>query len=411
MNGFFEYFVKYYVNLEMGVNYPLQMVFFCITITLSMNTLKWDRKGILLKITDLILTFMLQVFFFCLFEYLFGSHNYINYITWPFVLLFHCFCFTKEAIFDQIAKSMTLLIFIFLLPQFTANLINVSGNPMSGNFPLYASILAILLCSLWSACFLLFQIRKKKNSKVSLLSFLVLLFALGFSIAVIVTDNPERNRYLNSMSHIFLYALLMFLSLATYSLFFKANLYHTSSYESEKMALRLEADNRMVNLSRENLERLRRIRHDTKNQYQFMKMLIDRGEYGKLKEFCQEMLKKDIELSQISTQNQDVDEIITKEREELKKEKIFLEVCSSGLSQCRIRKEELSTFFEELTEYLKKEVNAFLSEDLSLHGDTLILRLDFQKTDKETTLPLMLKERIKEDSLEDDRRYMTFYLR
>lgn len=410
--SFFDYFRRYYIELGMGINYPIQMALFCLTITLSMNTLKWDKKGILLRILDAAITFLLQVFFFSFFEFLFGSHNYINYISWPFVVLIHCFFFTKEPFFDRIAKGLVLLIFIILLPQLNSNIISVLGKTGSEHFSLFSILLTFFFTSLWSAFFLFLQAKRRANSKVSILSFLILLFSLGFSLALIVTDNTEqRNQYLNNVSHLFLYILLMCISIVTYSLFCKANVYHTSSYESERMALRLDADKRMVNLSRENLNKLRRLRHDTKNQYQFMKMLIDNGEYQKLKEFCSEMMKQDIEISDISTRNPIIDSLIKEEKEVLKKERIFLEISSSSLLGFQASKEELSPFFQELEAYLIQSADSFINEDLSLHGENLYLRLDFKK--KETDIPMnpQLKSKMKDSFQEEERQYLTFVLR
>ena len=177
------------------------------------------------------------------------------------------------------------------------------------------------------------------------------------------------------------------------------------------MALRLDADKRMVNLSRENLNKLRRLRHDTKNQYQFMKMLIDNGEYQKLKEFCSEMMKQDIEISDISTRNPIIDSLIKEEKEVLKKERIFLEISSSSLLGFQASKEDLSPFFQELEAYLIQSADSFINEDLSLHGENLYLRLDFKK--KETDIPMnpQLKSKMKDSFQEEERQYLTFVLR
>lgn len=417
LTNFFDYFTSYYIDLKYGINYPLQMLIFSLVITLSLNTLKWDVKGIILRIVDLIFTFILQIFVFNTWEYLLGSHNYINYISWPVVLLVHSFFFTDDPYLERLAKCMTLAIFMFLIPQFTNNLVNFTGNPMANNFKFWTLAIATILGAIWTSIFIYTQQTKREKVKMNIFSFLILLFILGFSITLIVTDNPERSNDLNVISHIFLYFLLLIVSLASYYLFFVVNQYHSEAYENNILAMRLEATKRMIALSNDNLESLRRLRHDTKNRYQFMKTLLEKNDFDKLEEFVSEMKDADNKVQSIADTHNDVlNKLIDKEKQWAVSMNINMIVSSTDLSEHSLDEQYLNEIFKQLINFLilsyEFDSKEYLKEDFSYHGKSLILHLSFpvkeEYIDQKFQLGSLLDDNLVEKTLENDIIYLTF---
>lgn len=80
----------------------------------------------------------------------------------------------------------------------------------------------------------------------------------------------------------------------------------------EKMA---EADKKMLGVTQKSLTDLRLIRHDIKNRYSYMSLLLENGQYGELKEYLQGMCEElEPSLSVIDCGNRTVTNILNMEK-------------------------------------------------------------------------------------------------
>ena len=160
--GFFGYFQKYYLEQAFGWNYIATMAILCSQITLVMNSKEWNLKGFLWKIIDFCITYLIQLFFFCFWEYFLGSHVYINYIVWPFVIACHFFYFCSYKLFDKLSKGVSLTIALYLEPMITSSLLEVMG--VANTYFGFVSLLIVMLFGILNILFLSkFTLKKTEN--------------------------------------------------------------------------------------------------------------------------------------------------------------------------------------------------------------------------------------------------------
>lgn len=92
----------------------------------------------------------------------------------------------------------------------------------------------------------------------------------------------------------------------------------------EKMA---EADEKMLGITQKSLADLRLIRHDIKNRYAYMALLLDNGQYGELKEYLQSMCEEIMpSLAVIDCGNRTVTNILNMEKAKAEVRDIRMEV-------------------------------------------------------------------------------------
>lgn len=108
----------------------------------------------------------------------------------------------------------------------------------------------------------------------------------------------------------FLYVFLLIAYVSVYMICDKRDRMNRTGMEN----VLLRAQSEQLQLTRENIEALRMMRHDIKNKYAYIDALLDRGEYGKIKEmassFSTRSLKPDF---YIDCGNHEVSSILTME--------------------------------------------------------------------------------------------------
>ncbi len=284
--GFFGYFEKYYINLSFGWNYIVSMLILTIEISLVMNSFKYNLKGILFKLLDCIITFGIEIFIFCLAEFLLGSHQYINYICWPIIIFSHAFYFCHYKAFDRLSKGLCLTIILYLEPMISSSICDLFGIT---NFPVATTIFTIIFALATS--FFMPKFTLKKTEKINYVCLLLMIFLVAFTIAFIIVDLPEGEKSLNAWSHFTIYILIATFALISYYYFYRLNVDFNNSLQSQALLIREEQNRLALETSRANLEDLRRRRHDMKNQYQYMRLLLEKGEKDQLNLFFQQMVK------------------------------------------------------------------------------------------------------------------------
>lgn len=285
---FFEYFNRYYVEQIFGWNYIISMMIFSFQTALVMNSFKWNLKGILFKLLDCVITFALQILLFCFWEYFFGSHQYINYIVWPILIVIHFFYFCRYKFFDKLSKGVCLTIILYHEPTIFNTFSEIVG--LDGRYFGVISTIAYLLAAVLIVIFLT-KFTLKKTENINFICFFLMLFVVAFTIAFINVDLPEGEKAANAWSHIILYILMLTFALISYYYFYRLNVDFSNALESQALLIKEERNRKALETSRQNLEDLRKRRHDMKNQYQYMRLLLEQGNKEKLNEFFQRMIE------------------------------------------------------------------------------------------------------------------------
>ncbi len=286
--GFFGYFEKYYLEQAFGWQYIVSMCVLVIQISLVMNSFKWDKKGMLIKLLDCCLCFLLYLFVFCFVEYFLGSHQYINYICWPFIVFSHAFYLCHYKFFDKLSKGVALTITLYLEPMIASSLLELFGL----NFSPYFGPISVIITALLALLSVLFMKKYtlKEEEKSNYLSLFLMLFLIAFIVSFIIVDLPEGESFLNAFSHLLIYSLILIFTFVSYYYFYSLNLDFTKSLENQALLLNEEKARKSLEASSENLENLRKRRHDMKNQYQYMRLLLEKGDKEKLNAFFARMI-------------------------------------------------------------------------------------------------------------------------
>lgn len=286
--GFFGYFEKYYINHAFGWNYIASMVLLSAMISLVMNSYKWDLKGILFKVIDLVITFALNIFVFCFAEYFLGSHQYINYICWPIIVAIHFAYFCHYQFFDKISKGVCLTIVLYLTPMLTNSLLELFSG-FSPDFGVWSLIIESVFAGL--AIYFMSKYTLRKSEKINYVCIFLLLFLIAFTLAFILADLPEGETVSNAWSHVTIYSLIGVFACISYYYFYRLNVDFTNSLDSQALLMKEEKTRMALEASQASLEDLRKRRHDMKNQYQYMRLLLEQGDKEKLNAFFQRMIE------------------------------------------------------------------------------------------------------------------------
>jgi hypothetical protein len=145
-------------------------------------------------------------------------------------------------------------------------------------------------------------------------------FFTGFFNAFILIISWYSNFYLQVREFNYaIFKLIIFFFLLVADIFAYFMLHTLCRKNQEKMELvikndELEKNEQLMMISDQNLEKLRMLRHDTKNQYATMKLLLEEKRYDKLETFFQEYGDGVIEpISFISVKNKVVSSILNME--------------------------------------------------------------------------------------------------
>lgn len=313
---FFDYFTKYYINHDFGPSYILTIIIMVLEVVLAFNDYrvsfkrkKGEPKGfinrvcsfflreskedgianwksILYFLADLVVTYIVQILLFCAAEFFFGSHNYINYIVWPIMVAAHAFFMNRFSWFERIAKG-GVLITVLLLEPVLSQIIGAPFGQLSGTYFHYIAVLVFFAVG----SFTIWMLRKCSMGDFSFsnpVCLILIAFVTVWSFILIVFMKIEPNAvgdYSFDYVHFLLFFGLLAFSEVTYYLYYETLLEHDRALRNQATALKAENDKEMLEFSMNNMESLRKLRHDIKNQYQYMKVLFDSGDKEKLKTF------------------------------------------------------------------------------------------------------------------------------
>lgn len=96
---------------------------------------------------------------------------------------------------------------------------------------------------------------------------------------------------MNAISHLSIYFLIAIFAMISYYFFYRINVDYSQALDNQAILLKEEKNKETLEASQANLENLRKRRHDMKNQYQYMRLLLENGDKKKLNEFFQRMIE------------------------------------------------------------------------------------------------------------------------
>lgn len=218
-------------------------------------------------------------------------------------------------------------------------------------------IVILLTLTLMTACTLFcraFSVRKLTDVSVVSVA-MVGALALANFVFWIITNVTDMSSGAKIIIGIILIVLLLLAYYSAYAISRNSDELHKRRAE----ALSREADERMMRLGEENLEALRKLRHELKNQYAYMRVLLERGEYDKLAKYFAEY-ERDLPeaLTYVDCGNRTVNAVIAVEQARARRAGVTLDCRIEVPARLGVRDSDLCSLLMNLVnnavEYLER---------------------------------------------------------
>ncbi len=163
----------------------------------------------------------------------------------------------------------------------------ISEFPNANVIETICNILSIAFAVLIRYMFVLRYELSVKSIVINVAVSIVTIVAVLVHAHQIAVWNIQNVKYGIKIFIAVLFGIIYFVNICIYILTYFLCKEQYSLLELQLEAKKRETDMEMIRLSEINLVELREIRHDIKNQYGYMKSLIESGEYGLLKEYVE----------------------------------------------------------------------------------------------------------------------------
>ncbi len=313
--------------LQFGLEYSI-VVSLC-TYVLALFIAFYDTKkykwwqGLIIASVLCVSVVVLNFGFAALFRYGFNKMQwfaYTFYFSTGIVTFIYAQFFTQHKIKPKIITALVIYAMYFTL----TNLGNIVPGLLSDLDPSIGKVLDIGFR--WFSFLLLipfaFLVRVFNMNKIKHIHKTSATFVAIYTLCEVVLSigyHSYRNGAENpTWFHTFYIALIFIvfaiINVLTYLTFYNVNRSHSDVLELQVRMSELEKNEEMLRMSEENLEEMRRLRHDIKNQYGFMKLLIMEKKYDEFIKFFEQYGDGIIEpLSFISCDNKNVSAILNME--------------------------------------------------------------------------------------------------
>lgn len=304
---YFAYLTQNYTATIFGFSKILTDVLFPLSVVFLFHKFRKSGKNILVFFLRWIVLFVLQINFNCLRVFLSLSSGYWNLLVIPGILLVLTALLVRDYhAYVRIAWATVMLLF-FYFGHCYYSLFDYLGQ---GQNAVLESTCA------QAAVFCAGAVYLKCNSFENCLSG-VSYFLIGLEIITAVSLAVEivMVEYYGDVGipfvNVYLVTGLLIAEVAVYHLFVKF-MRRNAVYTQETVALKeISAQYEMAQLSAKNYAELKMLRHDMKNQYATIAILLKEKEYDKAESFFRELCDwAELPFSEISTGNSVVDTVL-----------------------------------------------------------------------------------------------------
>lgn len=283
-----DYFVFAYANLTHGFIYLTGNYFIAAGATLVLYDYpkKFTLKSILILLARILLSVVMIEFLASVYFAIFKNDGVVPFVCGALVTAFNAIVFSKETPWVRVTRSSAYMAVCSLALSITMSMGSMLGVP---GYYLQWILITVNGITIFSGVAFIFAVSAPSEIAKSPLyiAAVVLTSAICYVFAFV-----RRIWSFDPAALIAVSLILMFMFLIVYIMI---NGYAKKTNEdAQKQATELmrESDENALRMGKENLENLRALRHEIKNQYAVMKALLDEGEYGKLKSYFSSYTEK-----------------------------------------------------------------------------------------------------------------------
>ena len=283
-----DYFVFAYANLTHGFIYLTGNYFIAAGATLVLYDYpkKFTVKSILILLARILLSVVMIEFLASVYFAIFKNDGVVPFVCGALVTAFNAVIFSKELPWVRVTCSAAYMAACSLALSLTMSMGSLFGVEY---YYLQWVMITVNGIMIFSEVLLIKSVSAPSETINSPIYYVVICvtsaicYAYAFVRRFMVTDPAAP---------VAVSLILIFMFLIVY---ITINAFTKKTYEdAQKQATELmrESDENALRMGKENLENLRALRHEIKNQYAVMKALLDEGEYGKLKSYFSSYTEK-----------------------------------------------------------------------------------------------------------------------
>lgn len=280
-----KYFTDFYLNLQFGLSGAIINNYIAVTVPFLCDKFPKRGKKIPLFILKILLC-VISINILCAVSYAIFDHVAMSQICGGVLVILYLFVFSASPVKNKLilAAAFISTIEVSLLAGFSifdvAFAYKIPDVGYSGSFSVFnIALMAIII----AACIFFFRaFSPDKLSDVLLgsvcaetVSFAV---CTGFWIITNIAVIPPVIRLSISL-------ILIVLMLSAYYFSFELSQRVEETRRRQADELLRKADENMLSIIENNVEELKKLRHEIENQYSYMKILLEEGNYKELEEY------------------------------------------------------------------------------------------------------------------------------
>ncbi|HWT73141.1 MAG TPA: GHKL domain-containing protein [Mobilitalea sp.] len=287
----FEYFQTYFIDMKYGPSFAFTQISFVVTTVLLLNHISFTLKGILKKLTEIVIWCAGALLFESIYYLLFGN-TLMAFLPWGFILIAYALFASKYSVSTRILRgclygSSSVLILAISealgVMRDKGEIGFLQGVDITSIFVVTGFILLILLLHRFSTESLLYV----PNFCITLMVAISIFGCFSQFTYRRLLDYTEFN---NEAYNTIICLSLWILELMAYYMCYTVAYEYSQNMDLIAMQHKAEIDKTVYKFSQQNYEEMCALRHEIKNHNAYMKSLLLNKEYDKLEEYFQEGL-------------------------------------------------------------------------------------------------------------------------
>ena len=319
----FSYFNDLYINMMFGYSFIVTEAIFASCAVVLLEKIELKTKTLLLLIPKIAGTWIVMILLDSLVYWIFGR-TYNREVAYPVLLALYCvlLCRYKPCVRLMTAASYYSVYVIALdLSEKSAGLIE---NQIGMQTP--ASTIAVaVIVFLAMVYFKIFSLEQFNHVPVAMSVMAAVLPLVGAAISIFV-NYLDTDLFAPAYS-ITISASFLVVDLGCYLLFWMICRSYSQAEDLKIRQKQTEMDRDFLRLSESNLNELRSLRHDFKNHYSYIRMLLENKEYDKALSYFSKLDARYTEaVSYVSSGNRTIDTILNLEKIKAKQDSVDLDL-------------------------------------------------------------------------------------
>lgn len=283
-----QYIHDFYIQQVVGLSYVISDIVFCLCLTLLLNDQPWNRKGVLIKLADFALTFAAMLVINSCGYMLHSTIQFVRMAALPVLVLAHmpfgnCYDWQTRLVMSLVYYSSFVL--IFGIAADAATFFRWYGliGALSGGFDM-TSALAILMPVVMTWFLKRFSVSRYVH-RHSFETVLILCIVVLTHLLQLIYIAPEYTTASLLVFRLVADSVLWLLELLSYYMLYAVTREYNDNLMLQVEKLRMENDRVITDFSEQNFEELKQLRHDMRNHFAYMDVLLQQGEYDEARKY------------------------------------------------------------------------------------------------------------------------------